>query len=87
MFDYLLVALQCVCEDADRPGLKDTPMRAAKAMQFLTSGSSLSTADVVGAGVFKEGTEGSMVIVKDIDVHSLCEHHLLPFTGKVRPLL
>jgi len=53
-------------------------------MEFITSGYQLTTDDVVGSGVFCEGTEHNMVIVRDIDVHSLCEHHLLPFCGKVR---
>lgn len=74
--------LECVADDVNRPGLEDTPMRAAKAMEFLTGGYALTTKDAVGSGVFEEGTENNMVIVKDIDISSLCEHHLLPFTGK-----
>jgi hypothetical protein len=58
-------------------------MRAAKAIKFLTGGYELTSEDVIGAGVFREGTENNMVLVKDIDIHSLCEHHLLPFSGKV----
>lgn len=61
-------------------------MRAAKAMEFLTGGYHLTPDDVIGSGVFCEGTENNMVIVRDIDVHSLCEHHLLPFSGKVRSI-
>ena len=76
-------SIQCVCDRSDSKGLEDTPLRAAKAMQFLTSGNSLTTVDVVGTGVFTSGVEGNMVIVKDIDIHSICEHHLLPFIGKV----
>ena len=70
-------------EDTNREGLKDTPRRAAEALQFLTSGYCKTTEEVVGSGVFAEGVKGNMVVVRDIDVHSLCEHHLLPFSGKV----
>ena len=75
--------LQCIGEDPNRDGLLDTPQRAAKALQFLSQGYCLSAQEVIGSGVFRDGTEGNLVIVKDIDMHSLCEHHMLPFTGKV----
>lgn len=58
-------------------------MRAAKALQFLTSGYSLTASDVIGEGVFNEETKSDMVVVRNIDINSLCEHHMLPFTGKV----
>lgn len=58
-------------------------MRAAKALAFFTSGYKKTLADVVGQGVFADGVPNNMVLVKDMDVHSLCEHHMIPFTGKV----
>jgi GTP cyclohydrolase I len=58
-------------------------MRAAKALQFFTSGYCQTVSDVVGEGVFNEETQGDMVVVRNIDIHSLCEHHMVPFSGKV----
>lgn len=58
-------------------------MRAAKALSFLTSGYCMTVSDVIGEGVFNEETKSDMVVVKNIDIHSLCEHHMLPFSGKV----
>lgn len=74
--------LEAVGEDTGRSGLKDTPRRAAQAMLDLTDGYSQTARGVVGRAVFEEASEG-MVIVKGISVHSLCEHHLLPFHGVV----
>ena len=68
-------------EEIRRPGLRDTPQRFAKAMRFLTGGYELEPADVVGNGIFAAEGEG-VVLVRDVEFHSLCEHHLLPFIGR-----
>lgn len=68
-------------EDLTRPGLADTPERAAKAFQFLTRGYHQTLDDVINGALFPSDSE-EMIIVKDIELYSLCEHHLLPFIGK-----
>lgn len=68
-------------EDPQREGLAKTPERVAKALQFLTHGKYLDPAAILRSAMFKEEYQ-QMVIVKDIEVYSLCEHHLLPFFGK-----
>ena len=75
----ILIALG---EDPDREGLRKTPSRVEAAYRWLTRGYQLSVADVVGDAVFEE-THESMIMVRDIDLYSLCEHHLLPFFGRV----
>ena len=73
--------LELLGEDPVREGLQRTPERVAKAMGFLTHGYRLRVEDVVGEGVFSESHE-NMVMVRDIELYSLCEHHMLPFFGK-----
>jgi GTP cyclohydrolase IA len=73
--------IKVVGEDPERQGLSKTPVRAAKAMQFLTHGYDLDPHKILKSALFKEDYK-QIVIVKDIEIYSLCEHHLLPFFGK-----
>ena len=73
--------LNLLGEDVQREGLIKTPYRVAKAMQFLTRGYEQSPEDIIRSAMFREDYQ-QMVIVKDIDFYSMCEHHMLPFFGK-----
>ena len=78
--------LECIGEEPTREGLRATPERYANAMLYFTKGYAESVHDLVNGAVFHEGHD-ELVILRDIDVFSLCEHHLVPFTGKVRVLV
>lgn len=81
MKDLYKKLLSDIGEDPEREGLLDTPDRAAKAMEFLTRGYQQKLEDVVNGAVFTV-EDNHMIIVKDIELYSLCEHHMLPFFGK-----
>lgn len=73
--------LSLLGEDITREGLEKTPLRVAKAMQFLTQGYNMKPDEIIRSAMFREDYQ-QMVVVKDIELYSMCEHHLLPFFGK-----
>ena len=79
--DLVRRQLELIGEDPERDGLLRTPERVAKSLAWLTRGYSLDAADVIGEAVFEEEHEG-MVMVRDIELYSMCEHHMLPFFGR-----
>lgn len=78
---YFTKIIEAMGEDLNRDGLKETPKRAAAALQFLTRGYQQSIADIVNGALFDSNND-EMIIIKDIELYSLCEHHLLPFIGR-----
>ena len=81
MADHYREIINLLGEDTEREGLIQTPVRVAKAMQFLTQGYNMDPEMILKSAMFKEDYR-QMVIVKDIEIYSLCEHHMLPFFGK-----
>src|SRR5688500_11373892 len=81
MSEHVRGLLEQLGEDPQREGLEKTPERVAKALQFLTHGYALDPAAILRSAMFREEYQ-QMVIVRDIEVYSLCEHHMLPFFGK-----
>jgi GTP cyclohydrolase I len=80
--DIVRRMLVLVGEDPSREGLRNTPARVSRSMAWLTRGYGTSVSDVVGNGIFRSDGHRNMVMVRDIELYSLCEHHMLPFFGK-----
>jgi GTP cyclohydrolase IA len=81
MEQHIRALLEAIGEDPKREGLRDTPLRAAKALKFLTQGYSQKLETIVNKAIFTTHND-EMVIVRDIELYSLCEHHMLPFIGR-----
>ena len=82
MAELVREQLRLLGEDPDREGLRRTPVRVEKSLAWLTRGYDMRVEEAIGSGIFHEDHH-NMVLVKDIEMYSLCEHHLLPFFGKV----
>ena len=82
MEEYYREIIRQIGEDPQREGLRKTPQRAAEAMRFLTRGYDQDVAAVLNGAIFEEDID-DMIIVKDVEFYSLCEHHLLPFYGRI----
>ncbi len=78
---HVRAIIEAMGDDPDREGLQRTPERVEKAYRFMTKGYEMSVADVVGGGVFEESHE-NMILVRDIELYSMCEHQMLPFFGR-----
>lgn len=81
MKEHYTSIISLLGEDVSREGLLKTPERIAKAMQFITQGYKTDPKEILLSAIFNEGSE-EMVVVKDIELYSMCEHHMLPFFGK-----
>jgi GTP cyclohydrolase I len=81
MEEHIRAILKQIGENPQREGLRDTPKRAAKALQFLTQGYTQKLDDIVNRAIFTAEND-EMVIVRDIELYSMCEHHMLPFIGR-----
>ncbi len=79
--DHVLAILRLLGEDPNREGLLKTPHRVAKSLSFLTQGYHIDAKEILRSAIFEEKYD-EMILVRDIDVFSLCEHHMLPFVGK-----
>ncbi|KAI9011140.1 hypothetical protein BC832DRAFT_529304, partial [Gaertneriomyces semiglobifer] len=82
MAESIRTVLECVGEDPTREGLLKTPMRYARALMFFTQGYEQNMTDIINEAVFEEDHD-EMVIVKNVDIFSMCEHHMVPFVGKI----
>lgn len=81
MQDAILKLLKAIGEDPNREGLKRTPLRVEESLKFLTSGYTVNIEEIINRAVYHEDIH-DMIVVKDIELYSMCEHHMLPFFGK-----